>query len=296
MDILDLESTVKPEWWIRQMADCDWIAGQYLYTLLTEHRFHEQYGEKSKVLALADGTKLTAFCTYAETDDIPDTELKPWLGFVYTNPDYRGRRLMGKLIARAKELARADGYDALWVASRETGLYEKYGAEYVTNMTDRRGESSGIYRMDTYGFYGWKDADMKARIPGYPGIETPRDLYSALWYVWKKETCAPRMQEDWSEDNRTLGQCTITAFLAQDIFGGRVYGVPLGDGNFHCFNVIGGKVFDLTSEQFGEEKLEYTLRYEQLRHDHFMKPGKRERYEMLKEELGRYCSADTKKA
>ena len=37
-------------------------------------------------------------------------------------------------------------------------------------------------------------------------------------------------------------------------------------------------------------------RYEQLRHDHFMKPGKRERYEMLKEELGRYCSADTKKA
>jgi hypothetical protein len=46
--------------------------------------------------------------------------------------------------------------------------------------------------------------------------------------------------------------------------------------------VVDDKVFDLTSEQFGDRKLDYTLRYEQLRHDHFMKPGKRDRYEMLK--------------
>ena len=58
MDILDLERTVKPEWWIRQMADCDWIAGQYLYTLLSENRFHALYGYKSRVLALADGKVL----------------------------------------------------------------------------------------------------------------------------------------------------------------------------------------------------------------------------------------------
>ena len=98
------------------------------------------------------------------------------------------------------------------------------------------------------------------------------------------------MQEDWSEDNPTLGQCTITAFLAQDIFGGRVWGVPLEDGNFHCFNVAGDCVFDLTSEQFGDRKLDYTLRYEQLRHDHFMKPGKRDRYEMLREALSAYLT------
>ena len=132
---------------------------------------------------------------------------------------------------------------------------------------------------------GWKDADVKARTDEYPGIETPKDLYRVLWHVWSKETCTARMREDWTEENATLGQCTITAFLAQDIFGGRVWGVPLEDGNFHCFNAVENRIFDLTSEQFGDRKLDYSLRYEQLRHDHFMKPGKRERYEALKEAL-----------
>ena len=44
-------------------------------------------------------------------------------------------------------------------------------------------------------------------------------------------------------------------------------------------------MFDLTSEQFGEQKLDYSLRCEQLRHDHFAQPGKRERYEALKAAL-----------
>ena len=291
MDILDYESTVRPDWWLKQIADCDWAGGQYLYSQLAEGRFHEHYGERARLLLLADGTKLASFCTYAGRDEIPDTELTPWIGFVYTHPDYRGRRLMGKLIARAKEYAREDGYDTIYISTGETGLYEKYGAEFVTEMTEERGGTARVYRMDTYGFYGWKEADVKARIADYPGIETPRDLYNALWHLWKRETCAQRMQEDWSEDNRTLGQCTITAFLAQDIFGGRVWGVPLEDGNFHSFNAVGDCVFDLTSEQFEGKELDYSLRYEQLRHDHFMKPGKRDRYEMLKAALKEYTGA-----
>ena len=136
-----------------------------------------------------------------------------------------------------------------------------------------------------YGFYGWEQALVPAVSREYPGIETPRDLYEALWNVWARETCAPRMQPDWSEANRTLGQCSITAFLAQDIFGGKVFGVPLGDGNYHCFNVVGDCVFDLTSEQFGDEKLDYSLLYEQTREEHFQKLEKKDRYEKLKAKL-----------
>ena len=282
MDILDYESTLRPDWWLRQIAECDWIAGQYLHTLLTENRFHALCGEKARLLLLTDGTRLVSFCTYAQEDDIPDCDLTPWLGFAWTHPDYRGRRLMGRLIARVKTLARDDGFEKLYISTEETGLYEKYGAEYLTGMKDRRGGDCRVYALDTYGFYGHENAGVKARIADYPGIETPKDLYRALWHVWKRETCAARMQEDWSEDNPTLGQCTITSFLAQDLFGGRVWGVPLEDGNFHCFNVAEDRVFDLTSEQFGDRKLDYSLKHEQLRHDHFLKPGKRDRYEMLK--------------
>ena len=286
MDILDYGQTVNPAWWLRQIADCDWTGGQFLYTLLTENRFHEFCGETARLLLLVDGTKLISFCTFAEKDDIPDTELTPWMGFAYTRPDYRGHRLMAKLISRVKELARERGFDRLYICTGETGLYEKYGAEFMADAKDTRGGDSRIYRMETYGFYGYADSDsVKARTEEYPGIKTPKDLYRALWRLWTQETCTPRMREEWSEDNRTLGQCSITAFLAQDIFGGRVWGIPQEDGGWHCYNVVGDCVFDLTSEQFGDRKLDYALRHEQLRHDHFLQPGKRERYEMLKAAL-----------
>ena len=287
MEILDLERTVRPEWWLKQIADCDWAGGQYLCQLLTEKRFHEHCGDTARVLLLVNGPKLVSFCTYAEKDEITDTDLTPWMGFVYTFPDYRGRRLMGRLICRVKETARDHGYDTLWISSGETGLYEKYGAEFVACMKEMRGGDTRVYRMETYGFYGHETADVKARAGGYPGIETPKDLYRALWPLWTRESCTPRMRDAWTEENRTLGQCSITAFLAQDIFGGRVWGIPLEEGGWHCYNAVGDCVFDLTSEQFGDRRLDYTLRHEQLRHDHFMQPGKRERYEALKEALAR---------
>lgn len=112
--------------------------------------------------------------------------------------------------------------------------------------------------------------------------QTPNALYEALLPLWCAETCAPRMRSGWTPENPTWGQCSITAFLAQDIFGGRVYGVPRRDGSFHCFNVVGDCVFDLTSEQFGGEALSYDNCPEQRREAHFAKAEKKARYEKLK--------------
>ena len=47
-------------------------------------------------------------------------------------------------------------------------------------------------------------------------------------------------------------------------------------------------MFDLTSEQFGEEKLDYSLLYEQKREEHFRKHEKYERYEKLKAALSEF--------
>ena len=113
----------------------------------------------------------------------------------------------------------------------------------------------------------------------------PRDLYDALSEIWSAETCAPRLREKWTSENKTLGQCSITAFLAQDIFGGKVFGIERPDGNFHCYNVVGERVFDLTSEQFGDEKLVYENNPEQFREVHFQKEEKFQRYQFLKNAL-----------
>ena len=125
----------------------------------------------------------------------------------------------------------------------------------------------------------------------FPGINTPDDLYEALLKIWCADTCAPRMRSEWSPENKTKGQCSVTAFLAQDIFGGKVCGIPLSDGNVHCYNDLGVFVFDLTNEQFGEKAK--ALKYEdnpvQSREDHFAKKEKQQRYELLKSKLKAYC-------
>lgn len=139
-----------------------------------------------------------------------------------------------------------------------------------------------------YQFYGWEQATVPAVTEEYRGIRTPLDLYDALSGIWCTETCAPRMRKEWSPENKTLGQCSITAFLAQDIFGGEVYGILRPDGNYHCYNVVGECVFDLTSEQFGEEVLVYEGNPEQSREIHFAKEEKRQRYEYLKRELAHF--------
>ncbi len=137
-----------------------------------------------------------------------------------------------------------------------------------------------------YNFYGWERADVAPVNDSYPFIRNPRDLYDALSKIWCADTCAPRMRHLWTKENKTLGQCSITAFLTQDIFGGKVYGILRDGGNYHCYNVIDGCVFDLTSEQFGGEKLVYENNPEQFRQVHFAKEEKRLRYEALKKALG----------
>ena len=142
-----------------------------------------------------------------------------------------------------------------------------------------------------YRFYGWETATQSAINSEYKGITTPQSLYDALLNIWCEYTCAPRLREEWSKENITLGQCSITAFLVQDIFGGRVYGILRPGGNYHCFNVVDGVKFDLTSEQFGDEVLDYEHVEEQFREEHFKKTEKKERYEYLCKELKEYLKS-----
>ena len=89
------------------------------------------------------------------------------------------------------------------------------------------------------------------------------------------------MRKRWSPENPTLGQCSITSFLVQDLFGGIVRGVPLESGYFHCYNVVDGHLFDLTSEQFAGETLCYENNPQQYRETHFSKEEKYQRYLFL---------------
>lgn len=140
-----------------------------------------------------------------------------------------------------------------------------------------------------YLFYGSENANVTAVSQEYPGIRTPLDLYDVLSGVWCEYTCAPRLRLNYPLKHVTWGQCSITSFLVQDIFGGKVYGVPRPGGTFHCYNDVDGHVFDITSEQFEGEELCYEGNPEQFREVHFAKTEKYERYQYLCKALRRAC-------
>lgn len=112
---------------------------------------------------------------------------------------------------------------------------------------------------------------------------TPEILrfYHDVQKAWCAETCGPLLRARWSADRPSLGQCSVTAFLAQEIFGERVFGYPV-NGYIHCYNEIDGCVYDFTSGQFGGQALCYEGNPEQFREEHFLREDKRQRYALLK--------------
>lgn len=164
------------------------------------------------------------------------------------------------------------------------------------NIMERNDNSiynEGESKMSDYRFYGWNSTEIQDR----NGLH-PADYYDILSAIWCAETCAPRLRKNWSTGNKTMGQCSVTAFLMQDFFGGEVYGILRPGGNYHCFNVVGKCIFDLTSEQFGDEMLDYNNCIRQSREMHFVKEEKRKRYEYLKTKVmevlknGYECACD----
>ncbi|MBR2223035.1 MAG: GNAT family N-acetyltransferase [Christensenellaceae bacterium] len=148
MQIVEYFSSKNREYWLSEIKKSDWIAGEYLYRLLSENRFKALVGENSQVFLLEDKGELLAFCTLSEMDDIQPTKLTPWVGFVYTYPPHRNKGYMGLLLTHAEEEAKKQGFHRIHISTGHTGLYEKYGYRFMAIQKDTAGEDSRVYIKD----------------------------------------------------------------------------------------------------------------------------------------------------
>ena len=105
---------------------------------------------------------------------------------------------------------------------------------------------------DRRGHYkGEELGELKCKpVKEFPGITNLNELYAVLRKCWRANTAYPNCQSTWRSTDPSYGQCAITAALVNDMFGGEIHRVPLKGGGSHYFNVIDGKVVDLTYEQF----------------------------------------------
>ncbi len=143
MEIFDYFSN-EHQIWIDKIRACNWGASKFLADLLEQNKFHNVLGNGS-LFIMADSEKLVSFCTLTCRDCIKDDDLFPWIGFVFTSPEYRGKRYSSEIIESACKRALRQGFDKVYLATDHIGLYEKYGFTYLESRTDIYGEESRIY-------------------------------------------------------------------------------------------------------------------------------------------------------
>lgn len=149
MQIIDYFRDSRQDHWLAQIRRTQWRAARLLESLLADGAFHEVLGRGTLYL-LTDGDRLVSFLTLAERDCIEDDMMTPWIGFVHTAPEYRGRRCAGQLLEHAVRTAGEHGAKQVYICTDHIGLYEKYGFTYLENRVSIYGEDSRVLVRPTH--------------------------------------------------------------------------------------------------------------------------------------------------
>lgn len=144
MEIINYFDSNNRGHWLDKIRRSDWGAAPVLAGFLENGTFFEKLGD-GVLLLLTDGDKLVSYVTFSFQDCVDDKSLYPWIGFVFTAPEYRGHRYAGRLIERCEEIARGHAVKNVYICTDHVGLYEKYGYSYLENRVDIYGDDSRIY-------------------------------------------------------------------------------------------------------------------------------------------------------
>lgn len=126
--------------------NCSWRAGKELARLMRENSFN---GWERVFVAVENG-KIIGFCTLTEKDELsPKYSYTPFIGFVFVDEEYRGRRISEKMIRYVTDYAKTEGFKNVYLMSGEVGLYEKYGFVKRGDYETIYGEMDQLFVINT---------------------------------------------------------------------------------------------------------------------------------------------------
>lgn len=117
---------------------------------------------------------------------------------------------------------------------------------------------------------------------------TISDLENILQSTWSVETAYSGDRKNWTLQRNSTGQCTVTAMIVQDFFGGKIVrGYSEKYKLFHYWNEIDGKKVDLTYNQFSYDKpdIEFTKIIYKSKDDLMKIRSVKSRYILLKRKV-----------
>lgn len=71
-----------------------------------------------------------------------------------------------------------------------------------------------------------------------------------------RESWSVESSSKWTKDNPAKGQCSVSAVVVYQYFGGEILKTKV-DGSWHFYNKVNGIIYDFTSDQF-EKEIEYS--------------------------------------
>lgn len=103
---------------------CSLKAGPFLAKKMQENEFNEW----ERVCAVCVNGKVAGFSTFMEKDELSEQyDFTPFIGFVFVDERYHGKRLSERMIQNIISYAKELGYEKVYIMSGVIGLYEKYG-------------------------------------------------------------------------------------------------------------------------------------------------------------------------
>ena len=103
---------------------CSWKAGPFLAKKMQKNEFNEW----ERVCVVCVNGKVAGFSTFTERDELSEQyDFTPFIGFVFVDERYRGKRLSELMIQSIISYAKELSYEKVYIMSGEIGLYEKYG-------------------------------------------------------------------------------------------------------------------------------------------------------------------------
>lgn len=122
-----------------------WRAGPYLAKQMEANAFQDW----ERVIIAVENGSIAGYCTLTEKDELPDRYgFAPFIGFVFVDERYRGRRVSGQMIDSALRYAGGIGYGTVYLMSGEHGLYEKYGFEKIGDYPTVFGTTDQLFRKE----------------------------------------------------------------------------------------------------------------------------------------------------
>lgn len=123
---------------------CSWKAGPLLAELMQENAFKDW----ERVIVAVEDDSVIGFCTFTEKDELPEEySYSPFIGFVFVDEKYRGKRISEAMIRCVLSYAESIGFRTVYIMSGERGLYEKYGFKKIGDFYTIYGTTDQLFSI-----------------------------------------------------------------------------------------------------------------------------------------------------